>query len=59
MSDFLHKFLHPDSVEEGVDSIHKDEGLEVVVDDHNNEDDVDYEALKRDTRWVWGSSYDL
>ena len=40
-------FLHSDSIEGA------------VVDDYDNEDDVDYEALKRDTRWVWGSSYDL
>lgn len=59
MSDFLHKFLHPDSIEEGATSIHEDGGLEVVADDHDNGDDIDYEALKRDTRWVWGSSYDL
>lgn len=39
-------FLHSDSIEG------------VVVDDHDD-DDVDYDALKRDTRWVWGSSYDL
>lgn len=53
MSDFLHKFLHPDSVEEGVGSIHEDVGLEVVEDDYDNEDNIDYEALKRDTPMEW------
>ena len=53
MSDFLHKFLHPDSVEEGVDPIYEDVGLEVVVDDYDNEDNIDYEALKRDTPMEW------
>lgn len=53
MSDFLHKFLHPDNIEEGVDSIRKDEGLEVVEDDYDNEDNIDYEALKRDTPMEW------
>ena len=53
MSDFLHKFLHPDSVEEGVDPIHEDVGLEVIEDDYDNEDNIDYEALKRDTPMEW------
>ena len=39
--------LYPDSIEGAVE------------DDYDNEDDIDYEALKRDTPWVWGSSYDL
>lgn len=41
------------------DFSHSNSIEEVVIDDHDNGDDVDYEALKRDTRWVWGSSYDL
>ena len=42
-----------------LDILHSDSIEEVVVDDHDDEDDIDYDALKRDTRWVWGSSYDL
>lgn len=38
---FMSDYLHSDSIEGA------------VVDDHDSEDDIDYEALKRDTPWEW------
>lgn len=35
------------------DFLHSDSTEGVVVDDHDNEDNIDYEALKRDTPWEW------
>lgn len=63
MSDFLHKLVHS-SQGQDVDSLGSDVTTATKVVDSISrpdswDDDIDYEALRRDTRWVWGSSYSL
>lgn len=57
MANFLYDFLHS-SQDTAADAF-----LSGEVDDVGSlvgeDDDVDYDALRRDTHWVWGSSYSL
>lgn len=57
MADFLHNLLHS-SQDPDADVSHSgvvDSAVSLV----GRDDDVDYDALRRDTHWVWGSSYSL
>lgn len=57
MADFSHNLLHS-SQDTTADAFLSGE-VEAVGSLVGEDDDVDYDALRRDTHWVWGSSYSL
>lgn len=57
MANFLYDLLHS-SQDTDTDAFLSGE-VDVVGSLVGGDDDVDYDALRRDTHWVWGSSYSL
>ena len=57
MADLSHNLLH--SSQDTAEDAFLSGEVEAVGSLVGGDDDVDYDALRRDTHWVWGSSYSL
>lgn len=57
MANFLYDLLHS-SQDTATDAFLSGE-VDDVCSQVGEDDDVDYDALRRDTHWVWGSSHSL